>query len=61
MDKPYYTIEIDMKSDHLMQYYSEYDRKPDKVVIEKILEQFKERVRRNREKERIEIQVTAIA
>ena len=61
LDKPYYTIEIDMKSDHIMQYYSEYDRKPDKVVIEKILEQFKERVRRNREKERIEIQVTAIA
>lgn len=61
LDKPYYTIEIDMKSDHILQYYSEYDRKPDKAAIEKVLKQFKESVKRNRDMERIRMMETAIA
>ncbi|MFQ7287663.1 MAG: PcfJ domain-containing protein [Lacrimispora saccharolytica] len=44
-DKPYYTIEIDMKTDEIMQAYSEYDRKPDWEQVSKILTKFKNHLR----------------
>lgn len=47
-EEPYYTIEIDVKNDGILQWYSEYDRKPDKGKIEKVLKKFKESVRRKR-------------
>ena len=47
-EEPYYTIEIDMKNDGILQWYSEYDRKPDQRKIENVLKKFKESVKRKR-------------
>lgn len=44
LEKPYYTIEIDMKTDAIKQWYSEYDRKPDEKAISKLLNQFKNNI-----------------
>lgn len=52
-DIPYYTIEIDMETDEILQWYSEYDRKPEANRINKILNLF----RRSLEK-RKRVQVT---
>ena len=46
LEKPYYTIEIDMEDDHIMQWYSEYDRKPDQKKIEAVLSKFRNSLRR---------------
>lgn len=48
LDKPYYTIEIDMYTDEIKQYYSEYDRQPDKEVIRKVLDKFRKSLRKTR-------------
>ena len=50
-EEPYYTIEISMKDDGILQWYSEYDRKPDRGKIEKVLKKFKESVKRKRAQE----------
>lgn len=50
-EEPYYTIEISMKDDGILQSYSEYDRKPDWGKIEKVLKKFKESVKRKRARE----------
>ncbi len=60
LEKAYYTIEIDMKDDHILQYYSEFDRKPDKAVIDKVLERFKQSIKRD-QKVRIMVPDTNIA
>lgn len=41
LGQPYYTIEIDMKDDQILQYYSEFDRKPGKEIVDKVLSEFK--------------------
>ena len=48
LEKPYYTIEISMNDDKIKQYYSEFDRKPDKPEIERVLEKFKQNLKRTR-------------
>ena len=48
LEKPYYTIEIDMNDDRIKQYYSEFDRKPDKTEIDRVLEKFKQSLKRTR-------------
>lgn len=50
LDKPYYTIEIDMFTDEIRQYYSEYDRQPDKEEIRKVLDKFKQSLRKTRKR-----------
>lgn len=50
-EEPYYTIEIGMKDDEILQSYSKYDRKPDWGKIEKVLKKFKESVKRKRVQE----------
>ena len=50
-EEPYYTIEINMKDDGILQWYSEYDRKPDRGKIDKVLKKFKEGVKRKRAQE----------
>lgn len=45
-DKPYYTIEIDVKSDRVLQWYSEFDRQPDAEVIQKVLNAFQKSLKR---------------
>lgn len=46
LDKPYYTVEIDMYTDEIKQYYSAYDRQPDKEVIRKVLDKFRRSLRK---------------
>ncbi|MDO4647943.1 MAG: PcfJ domain-containing protein, partial [Eubacteriales bacterium] len=44
LEKPYYTLEVSMepeKNNQILQWYSEYDRKPDKQIIEKLLKRYK--------------------
>ena len=40
INTPYYTIEIDMESDRIKQWYSAFDRKPDEKKIQKLLNTF---------------------
>lgn len=53
LDCPYYTVEINMQNDEIIQWYSAFDRQPDAVEIKKILKMFKQNVARKRKKERI--------
>lgn len=50
LDKPYYTIEINMHTDKILQYYSEYDRQPNKEVIRKVLDKFKQDLKKTRKR-----------
>ena len=45
-EEPYYTLEIDMKTDKILQWYSEYDRKPDREKIQKVLNKYKKSLKR---------------
>lgn len=59
LETPWYTIEIDMKDDHIIQYYSMFNRKPQRELVDKILATYIRNVKRNRK--RIQVPVTAIA
>lgn len=48
LENPYYTVEIDMKTDQILQWYSEYDRKPDKEEIQKVLNKFRNSLKNQR-------------
>ena len=61
LKKAYYTVEIDMKDDKVLQYYSEFDRQPDKAVISKVLDKFKQSIKRSRQQARIQVTVADIA
>ncbi len=58
-EKPYYTIEISMKDDRILQYYSEFDRQPDEPGIDKVLNRFKCSIKKQRA--HVRVQVAAIA
>lgn len=60
LEKAYYTVEISMKDDRILQYYSEFDRQPNKTTISKVLEKFKQSVKR-RHQERITVPIANIA
>lgn len=53
LEKPYYTIEINMADDKILQWYSEYDRKPDEKKIQKVLSAFKNGIKRQPERIRV--------
>lgn len=57
LEKAYYTVEIDMKEDRILQYYSEFDRQPEKEEISKVLDKFKKSIKRKKE----QIRINAIA
>lgn len=59
IDTPWYTIEIDMKDDHIIQYYSMFDRRPEQEKVQKILKTYLRNVKRNRQRKRV--RVAAIA
>lgn len=59
LQKPYYTIEIDMEEDKILQYYSEFDRQPDEKRISQLLQQFVRSVKQK--KEPVRVRTTAIA
>lgn len=48
-----------MQQDRILQYYSEFDRQPDKPIITKVLDKFRKGIRR--QQNRIRTQVAAIA
>lgn len=54
IDKSYYTLEIDMKTDTIRQWYSEYDRKPDAANIEKVLDKYKKAIKKRRKEDKRE-------
>lgn len=61
LEKPYYTVEISMKDDRILQYYSKFDRQPDKETIRKVLDKFKRSINRSKENIRIRVPAAAIA
>lgn len=61
LEKAYYTIEISMRDDKILQYYSEFDRQPDKKIIDKVLDKFKRSIKHDRQQARIQVSVAAIA
>ena len=48
-----------MKQDRILQYYSEFDRQPDKAIITKVLDRFRRSIKG--QQNRIRTQVAAIA
>lgn len=50
LGKPYYTIEIRMADDCILQWYSEYDRKPDEKKIRAVLDKFKACLKKRRQR-----------
>lgn len=49
LEKSYYTLEVDMKTDAIVQWYSEFDRRPDSTKISKVLDHYKKSIRRQRD------------
>lgn len=45
LEKAYYTVEINLKTDKILQFYSEFDRQPDKKTIEKLLNKYIKRLK----------------
>lgn len=52
-------VEINMKDDRIIQYYSAFDRQPDKETISEVLKRFKQSIKAKRV--RITVPVTNIA
>ncbi len=55
METPWYTIEIDMKDDRILQYYSAFDRQPDRETVKEILERFRHGIKSRREQVKVAI------
>lgn len=55
LKKPYYTIEIDMKTDKVRQYYSEFDRKPDATTVNGILARWKNSIKKKRQQTEVKV------
>ncbi len=54
-DRPYYTIEVDMQRDEIIQWYSAFDRRPDAVEIKKVLNTFRRNIERKSAAIRIQV------
>lgn len=61
LEKPYYTVEIDLEDDRIVQYYSEFDRQPDKKEIDKVLTEYRNHLKKNKPKKVVEIRPVALA
>lgn len=46
LDKPYYTLEIRMEDNAILQWYSEFDRRPDAATINGVLTRYKNSIKR---------------
>ncbi|MCD8198219.1 MAG: PcfJ domain-containing protein [Lachnospiraceae bacterium] len=55
METPWYTVEINMKDDHIIQYYSAFDRQPDREKVNGILERFRRGIKSRREQAKVAI------
>lgn len=61
LEKPYYTVEVSMKDDKVIQFYSEYDRQPDKEKIRKVLDQMIRAAKMQQTTRQTRLQVMAAA
>lgn len=61
LQKAYYTLEIRMEDDVILQSYSEFDRRPDAKAINAVLEKFKKNVKKKREQAKIKVPLVNIA
>ena len=59
LEKAYYTIEIRLEDDTILQYYSEFNRKPDQATISKVLNKYKRSIKRQQKP--VKVRVDAIA
>lgn len=59
--KAYYTIEIDMKDDRILQYRSKFNRQPDKETISRVLDRFRRSIKRSGQQAHIQVPVAATA
>ncbi len=59
IDTPWYTIEISMRDDHIIQYYSMFDRRPEQEKVQKILKTYLKNVKRNRQRKRVKVAAIA--
>ena len=48
LEKAYYTVEINMKAARIIQYYSAFDRQPDKETLSEVLKRFKQSIKAKR-------------
>lgn len=48
LETPYYTLEIDLEDDRIVQWYSAFDRKPDEKEIKKELAKYAAHLARTR-------------
>ena len=51
VEKPYYTLEIDLKDDRILQWYSAFDRQPDEKEIKKELAKYARHLAKTRPQE----------
>lgn len=51
VEKPYYTLEIDLKDDRILQWYSAFDRQPDEKEIRKELAKYARHLAKTRPQE----------
>lgn len=49
LEESYYTIELDMQTKEIKQWYSTFDRQPDKKTVSKVLKHWLNDVVRNHE------------
>lgn len=61
LGKAYYTVEINMKDDRILQYYSEFDRQPGKKIIGEVLSEFKRSIKRGRQQVHVQVPMAATA
>ncbi len=61
LEKPYYTVEIDMKEDQILQYRSEFNRQPNKATISKVLDEFKRSIKQKHQRIPVRVQMVATA
>lgn len=61
LEKPYYTIEVKMDDDKILQFYSEFDRQPDREKIKAVLDQMIRAARQKRTMKQTRLQVMAAA
>lgn len=61
LEKPYYTVEVKMDDDKILQFYSEFDRQPDREKIKAVLDQMIAAARTKRKQNRISVPMMAAA
>ncbi len=57
-EKAYYTLEIRLKDDNILQWYSEINRKPDKAIIKNVLDEYKRSIKQRCRQVQVSIAAT---